>query len=174
MPAILPAPVSSSAPAGLSAHLRGNRTSQHPWGFGRPPNCPLRLRENPLHDPLWSSPAISEQIASLIPQRAGIPNYKEGVITPSPGRPETSASPTWASAAVTGTFHTFRTVYLRLRRTLPDSPDLPPGLYSSTMDPSYKTHIRRTIQPLNIRLSSLRKSVHHNASVSNNKHCKLK
>ena len=100
------------------------------------------------------------------PARAGIPNYKEGVITHSPGRPETPASPTWASAAVTRTFHTLLTVYLRLRQTLPDSANLPPRLYSSTMDPSYKSHICRTIQPLNAHLSSLRKSVHPNVSVS--------
>ena len=41
------------------------------------------------------------------------------------------------------------------------------------MDPSYKSHIHRTIKPLNARLSSLRKSVHPNVSVSNNKYCKL-
>ena len=83
------------------------------------------------------------------PDRAGIPNYKEGVITPSHGRPETSASPTWSSAAVTGTFHTLLTVYLRPRRTLPDSADLPPGLYSAAMDPSYNIHFLRTIQLFN-------------------------
>ena len=95
-----------------------------------------------------------------------------------PGRPETSASPTWASAAVTGTFHTLLTVYLRLRRTLPDSADLPPGLYSSKMDPSYKTHSLslslslslRIIQLFNARLASLQNSVHPNVSDPNNKH----
>ena len=67
--------------------------------------------------------------------RAGIPNYMEGVITPSPGHPETSASPTWASAAVTGTFHNRHTVFMNLRRTFPDSADFPPGLYASNMVP---------------------------------------
>ena len=46
----------------------------------------------------------------------------------------------WASAAVTGTFHTLSSVYLRLHQTLTDSADLPPGLYSATMGPSYKIH----------------------------------
>ena len=53
--------------------------------------------------------------------------------------------PTWASAAVTGTFHTLLTVVLRLHRTLPDSADLPPGLYSYAMIPFHKRHIRWTI-----------------------------
>ena len=69
------------------------------------------------------------------PARSGIPNYTEGVITPSPGRPETSVSPTWASAVVTGTFSNCHNVFLSLRQTLPDSADLPTGHYDSNMDP---------------------------------------
>ena len=56
---------------------------------------------------------------------AGIPNYEEGANTPSPTRPETPASPTWASTAVTGTFHALPSVELTILRTrqtsLPDS-----------------------------------------------------
>ena len=105
------------------------------------------------------------------PERAGIPVYKEGVITPSHGHPETSASPTWASAAVTGTFHTLLTIYLRPGRTLPDSATRSPGLYSSTMDPSNKTHSLSLDNPTTQRSPIfLHNSVHHNVSVPNNKH----
>ena len=113
-------------------------------GSGKPPTRP------PLVFPLL----YMRTLPLYYPARAGIPNYTEGVITPSPGRPESSESPTWASAAVTGTFHTLPTVFLRLRRTLPDSVDLPPGLYVSIMDPSHKSHNRRTIQPLDTHLAS--------------------
>ena len=62
-----------------------------------------------------------------------------------PGNPK--HDPLWSSP-----------VYLRLRRTLPASATRSPGLYSSTMDPSDKTHSLslRTIQLFNARLSSYR------------------
>ena len=103
-------------------------SAQHPRGFGSPQYCPLGLRETPYTTFSGLPPSISKHTASLLPWKGGyIPYYKEGVITPSHGRPETSASPTWVSAAVTGTFHTLLSVYLmvRLFRTpqtsLPDS-----------------------------------------------------
>ena len=68
-------------------------------------------------------------------------------------------------------FHTIISVYLRPRRTLSNSADLPPGLYSSTMGPSYKTHFSlRTIQLCTARLSSLHNSVHTNVSEPNNEY----
>ena len=111
-----------------------------PLGLREPPKLPSQAPGNPLHDPSGLPPLYPSTWPLNYLERAGIPNYKEGVITPSQGRPETSASPTWASAAVTGMFHTLLTVYLRLRRTLPDSANLPLRLYSATMDPSYKIH----------------------------------
>ena len=102
-----------------------------------------------------------------------MPNYTEGVITPSPGCPETSASPAGALAAVTGTFHKLHTVFLGLGRTLTDLADLPPGLYTSNMDPlptratiAGQSNTQRTH-------SFMRESVHHNVSDSNNRHYKL-
>ena len=49
--------------------------------------------------------------------------------------PETSASPTRVSAAVTGMFHTLQSDTIGPRQTLPDSAGLPPGLSSTIMDP---------------------------------------
>ena len=107
--------------------------------FTTPPVFPLLyLLTRPLH----------------YPARAGIPNYTEGVITPSPGRPETSASPTWASAAVNRAFHTLPTVFLWLRRTLPDFADLPPGLHATVMYSSHNSRNRRTITSFNAPLAS--------------------
>ena len=65
------------------------------------------------------------------PVRAGIPDYEEGANTPSWTRPETPASPTRVSTTVTETLHTRLSVNLSKYRTLPDSANLPPGLYCS-------------------------------------------
>ena len=121
-------------------------------GLREPPELPSQALRNPLHNPLWSSPCYirAHGLSTTLKGRVS-PITRKG-LSLLPRRPETSASPTWVSAVVTGTFHTLITVYLGLRLTLPDSAELPPGLYSSTMYPSCKTHIRRTIQPLNTRL----------------------
>ena len=142
----------SSAPAGLSAQADLLRRQDFPCkpNLPRKPDFPRNSPSSPgapriaLLDS-GKPPSRPSLVFPLLyprtrpphhPARAGIPNYSEGVITPSPGHPETSASPTWASAAVTGAFHTLLTVLLRLRRTLPNSADLPPGLYVTTMVPS--------------------------------------
>ena len=44
---------------------------------------------------------------------------------------ETPASPSWASATVTGTLATLSSADSMIRRTIPDSEYLPPGLYCS-------------------------------------------
>ena len=135
---------------------------------GAPRTAPARSGKPPTR-PLLVFPLLYLNTRPLYyPARVGIPNYTEGVITPSPGRPETAASPTWASAAVTGTFHTLPTVSLRLRRTLPDSADLPAGLlYNGSV--RQKPHLldNPTTQRT---LIFQRKSVHPNVPVSNNKH----
>ena len=154
------APVSSSALAGLSPQaglfVQLGLSAQLPQGFGSPPNSPLRLRETPYTTHLVFPLLYLRTRPLYYSARAGIPNYAEGVITPSLIRPETSASPTWASAAVTGMFYIIHFVFLSLRPTLPDSADLPPGLYASIMGPSHNSHNRRTIQLLRALLASNR------------------
>ena len=104
------------------------------------------------------------------PERAGIPNYKEGANTPSYNRPETSASPTWASAAVTGTFHALPSVDLTICRTIPDSANLPPELYSSAICSSGQTHLSPKYPLRTTRTSSYPISTHSNAAEMHNKH----
>ena len=74
----------------------------------------------------------------------------------------------WQYAAVTRTFHTLLTIYLRLGRTLPDSATRSPGLYSSILPtrPTLSPH-KPTTQRSPIFLTN---SVHHNVSDPNNKH----
>ena len=62
-------------------------------------------------------------------QKGRVSPTKRGVVTPLPDLPETSASPTRVSAAVTGMFHKRPNASLRPRRTLPD----PPGLYTTNI-----------------------------------------
>ena len=94
--------------------FRANRTFRAtPLGLREPPNCPLRLRETPYTTPSGLPPAISEHTASQLPFKGGYPQLQGRGYHPSPGRPETLASHTWALAAVTGTFHTLLSVYLR-------------------------------------------------------------
>ena len=58
-------------------------TAHHPQGLGRPLNSLLRLRENPYTTRLVF-PVLWLTIRPLrYPERAGIPNYKEGANTPS-------------------------------------------------------------------------------------------
>ena len=95
------------------------------------------------------------------PERAGIPKYEEGANTPSQTRPETTASPTWASTTVTGTFHALPSVDLTICRTLPDSANLPLGPYCSAMGPAGQTHFSPNYPPLTSLLAHLPKRSLH-------------
>ena len=70
------------------------------------------------------------------PERAGIP-ILNGVITPHSDLPETSASPTRVSAAVTGMFHKRPK---RHSTPSPHSSGLFPGLYATNLRPSDNNH----------------------------------
>ena len=113
--------------------LPNNRASAQPRSPHRASGAPqiLRLRKTP-YTTLLVFPALYPTSRPLsYPARAGIPNYEEGANTPSRTRPETPASPTRVSTTVTGTLHTRFSVNLSKCRTLPDSANLPPGLYCS-------------------------------------------
>ena len=155
----------SSAPAGLSAQADLLRRQD----FRCKPNLP-RKPDFPRNSP--SSPG-APRIALLDsgkppsrpylvfpllyprtrpphhPARAGIPNYSEGVITPSPGHPETSASPTWASSrghrSVPHPSHC-------TSKTTPDSSELlrPPSRTLRHYNGSFHfSHNRGTVKPFN-------------------------
>ena len=113
-----------------------------PFGLREPPSCPLSLRETPYTTPSGTPPPLLYPSTRPLnyPERAGIPNYQEGVITPSQVVRRHQHLPLGHQPRSPERFYTLLTVYLRLRRTLPDSADLPPGLYSNTMGPSYKIH----------------------------------
>ena len=122
--------------------LPNNRTiAQSPQGPREPPKYSLlRLRETP-YTTLLVFPALYPTSRPLsYPARAGIPNYEEGANTPSRAHPETPASPTRVSTMVTGTLHTRFSVNLSKCRTLPDSANLPPGLYCSADEAYGQTH----------------------------------
>ena len=69
---------------------------------------------------------MANDTASQLPRNGGYPQLQGRDKTPSYNRPETSASPTWASAAVTITFHALPSVDLTICWTLPESANLPP------------------------------------------------
>ena len=118
------APASSSAPAGFFAQ--------------RPPTRPPGLW-NPLGTVPMGYPWLFPNVRLLVyPDRAGIPKLDGGCHS-SLGSSGDISIPPQVSAAVTGMFHTFRTVTMRPRRTLPYCAGLPPGLYSSNTCPSNKT-----------------------------------
>ena len=89
---------------------------------------------NPLHDYTSFPCSISTSRLLSYPERAGIPNDEEVANTPSRTRPETPASPTRASTTVTGTLHTHFSVDPTISQILPDSANLPPGLYCSACE----------------------------------------
>ena len=129
---IFSTPASSSAPAGLSA--------QRPPYLQESPDPSAGTLEPTGHGSLGLPLAIPESLITRLPRKGGYPQTRGGgVVTPPSDLPETSASPTWVSAAVTRMFLTLRTVTIRPRRTLPDSAGLPPGPYSSSTCPSTKT-----------------------------------
>ena len=131
-PAISTAPASSSAPAGLSA--------QRPPSLREYPDPSSRTPESTQLGSHWLSPGYSGTYDHTSTQKGRVSPKLEGGCHSSSDLPETSASPTWVSAAVTGMFHTPQTVTMRTRRTLPDSAGLPPGLSSTNMCPYNKTH----------------------------------
>ena len=144
-------------------------STQHPQGFGSPPNSPLMLREIRYTTPSGLPCSMANDTASQLPRKAGIPSYKEGANTPSYNRPATSAFPTWASATVTGTFHALPSVDIAICRSLPDSANLPPGLYSSAICPSGKTHFSPKYPLRTTRTSSWTISTHSNTAKMHNK-----
>ena len=57
--------------------FRASRTfCTTPLGLREPPELPSQAPGNPLHDPLWSSPAISEHMASQLPWKGGYPQLQ--------------------------------------------------------------------------------------------------
>ena len=102
---------------------------------GNPQIHPPGLRKPPSTVPTGFPLTIPERMTTRLPRNAGIPKTRRGVVTPPSDLPETSASPTQVTVAVTGMFHTLHSVTRRPRRTLLDSAGLPPGLSSTTMVP---------------------------------------
>ena len=93
----------------------------------RPPglrNLPGTIPTDPAGLPL----AVPE-LCCYLSRKGGYPRTR-GTVTPPSDLPETSASPTGASVAVTGRFHYSQITATRPRRTLPDSVGFPTGLPS--------------------------------------------
>ena len=122
--AIATAPAIPSAPAGLSAQ-------KPPVSLGIP-----RLRNPPSTVPTGFPWLFLYVIPHVYPERAGIHKL-----------PETSASPTRVSAAVTGMFHTLQSDTMGPRRTLPDSPPLQWILSVKTHSSLGKTSLHRSCAP---------------------------
>ena len=130
-PANSSASARSSAPAGFSAR-------QPPVSLGNPRIRPPGLRNPPSTVstvPTGLPLAIPERMITRLPRKGGYPQTRGEVVTPPSDLPETSVSPTWASATVTGMFHTLQSVTIRPRRTPPDPACLLTGLPSAQMGP---------------------------------------
>ena len=128
-------------------------SAQHPWGFGSPPNCPLRI--TPYTTLSGLPPATSEHTTSLLPWKGGYPQLQ--------GRgyhsfPRSSGDISISHLGVSrGHRNVPHTSHCLSKATL-DSSRLrrPPSRTLLLYNGSFiQTHIRRTIQPLNTRLSSL-------------------
>ena len=112
-----------------TAQLRNRATAQ---ALGSPPSS--QASGSPLHDSTSLPCYLSTSRLLSYPERTGIPNYEEGANTPSRTRPETPGSPTRPSTTVTETFHPHFSVDPTISRTLPNSANLPPGLYCSACE----------------------------------------
>ena len=86
------------APAGLSA--QPELSAQRPRLFGNPQIHPPGLWNPPRSTPT-GFPSYTQASFSTSTQKGRVSPTKRGVVTPLPDLPETSASPTWVSAAVT-------------------------------------------------------------------------
>ena len=129
--------------------IRLSRTTAHPRntlrassGFGKPPT---RLA--------WSSLFYRERYGLSVTQKGRVsPITRKGptLLPRLVRRPQHLPFPT----AVTGTFHALPSVDLTICRTLPDSANLPPGLYCSAMCPAGQTHFSPNYPLLTTRTSS--------------------
>ena len=139
-------------------------SAQRPLSLRESPDPSSQTPESTQHGSHWLSPGYTRTYVHTSTQKGRVSPKLEGVVTPPSDLPETSASPTRVSAVVTGMFHTPQTVYIRPRRTLPDSAGLPPGLSSTNMCPYNKTHssLRKGAAPAHPRTISLYGSSVHN------------
>ena len=109
----------------------------------RPPGLWKPPRSTPRGFPSYTQTALSTST-----QKGWVSPTKRRVVTPLPDLPETSASPTWVSAAVTCMFHKSTNSSLRPRRTLPDSlPDSPQLISVFTMSLARTGYLRRSCAP---------------------------
>ena len=154
--AIATAPAISSAPYCHSAgnifctgnlfhagkFFRAGRTScaETPVSPWESPDPTSRTPESThgSHCPHWPSPGYPRMDVHTSTQKGRVSPYSREVVIPPSDLPETSASPTRVSAAVTGMFHTLQSITMWPRQTLPGSVGLPPGLSYTQIGPFHQ------------------------------------
>ena len=90
-----------------TSRCANNRASAQPCNTRRASGAPRLVFSDFGKPPPGLPCSMAKRYGFSVTQKGRYPspNYEERANTPSQTRPETPASPTWASTAVTGTFH---------------------------------------------------------------------